>query len=300
MKITNERKKLLLGTILVLLAGILWSTVGIYVRRLRAAGLNTWDITLVRMSVSVMAMTAYLVPFHRERLRIRWKDLWIFAGAGILSLLCMNYCYSESIQVSSLAVAGTLLYTAPIFVMLMSLLFFRERMTARKVFALLLAFAGCALVSGIAGGSLSLTPKALLLGLGSGFSYALYSIFGRAALDRKYDSWTITFYAFLFGTLGCALFADPGTIVHAAAADYTLLLPMALLGITTGFAAYLLYTIGLTHLEPGRASIIASLELVSAAVLGILVFHESIDLWGIVGIALLLGAVVSLNIREKK
>ena len=82
--------------------------------------------------------------------------------------------------------------------------------------------------------------------------------------------------------------------------DYTLLLPMVLLGITTGFAAYLLYTIGLTKLEPGRASIIASLELVSAAVLGILVFREPIDLGAIVGIALLLCAVVILNCREKK
>ena len=195
MKISTEHKKMLLGTVLVMLSGILWSTVGIYVRILRAAGLSTWDITLVRMSVSVVSMAMYLIPFHRERLRIHLKDLWIFAGAGILSLLCMNYCYSESIQVSSLAVAGTLLYTAPIFVMLMSLLFFREQMTLRKLLALLLAFAGCALVSGIAGGELSLTPKALLLGLGSGFSYALYSIFGRAALDRKYDSWTITFYS---------------------------------------------------------------------------------------------------------
>lgn len=224
----------------------------------------------------------------------------MFAGAGILSLLCMNYCYSESIQVSSLAVAGTLLYTAPIFVMLMSLLFFRERMTGRKLLALLLAFAGCALVSGIAGGEFNMTTKALLLGLGSGFSYALYSIFGRVALDRRYDSWTITFYAFVFGTMGCVLMASPGRIAAAAMADYTLLLHMALLGVTTGFAAYLLYTIGLTRLEPGRASIIASLELVSAAVLGVIAFQETIDLSAAVGIALLLCAVVVLNVQKQK
>ena len=300
MKITSEQKNMLLGTVLVLLAGILWSTVGIYVRSLRAAGLSTWDITLVRMSVSVLSMALYLVPFHRERLCVRFKDLWIFAGAGILSLLCMNYCYSESIQVSSLAVAGTLLYTAPIFVMLMSLLFFREKMTGRKLLALLLAFAGCALVSGIAGSEFTMTTKALFLGLGSGFSYALYSIFGRVALDRNYDSWTITFYAFVFGMAACTLLAEPGKIVAAAMADAALLLPMVLLGVTTGFAAYLLYTIGLTKLEPGRASIIASLELVSAAVLGVIAFQETIDLSAAVGIALLLCAVVVLNVQKKK
>lgn len=289
-----------IGTFFVLLAAIFWGTIGLYVRRLSAVGLTTWDIALTRMGIGLTAMAVYLFLFQREKLAVHWKDLWLFAGAGILSLLCMNYCYTETVQATSLAIAGTLLYTAPTFVMLFSLLFFRESMTKRKLLALVLAFCGCALVSGIARGQLSLTPRALLLGLGSGLSYALYSIFSRAALERGYDSWTITFYSFVFCAIACLVLARPGEIIACAAENPALLVPMALLGLLTGFAAYLLYTRGLCCLEAGRASIIASLELVAGALVGVIAYRERIGFDGIIGIILLLCAVAVLSLPGKK
>ena len=293
-------RKGLLGTVLVLLAAACWGVIGLFVRRLSGAGLGVWDISLIRMGVGLLAVGLYLGLFHRERLRIRLRDFWCFAGAGILSLMCMNFCYNQAVTVTSLAVAGTLLYTAPTFVMLMSLVFFRETMTKAKLLALLLAFAGCALVSGIARGHLALTPRALLLGLGSGLSYALYSIFSRFALDRGYDSWTITFYSFAVCVLGCLLFSPPGQIAAAAASEPALLLPMLLLGLITGFAAFLLYTGGLRHLEAGRASVIASFELVFGALVGLIAFGERIGADAIAGIVLILIAVGVLSVGTKK
>ena len=295
-----KTRKPILGTVLVLLAAACWSVIGLFVRALGKAELGVWEITLVRMGVGLLAMAVYLALFHRELLRIRVRDLWCFAGAGILSLLCMNYCYNQAVQVTSLALAGTLLYTAPTFVMLMSLVFFRERMTKRKLLCLLLAFAGCALVSGIARGSLALTPAALLLGFGSGLSYALYSIFSRFALDRGYNSWTITFYSFVFCTLGCAVFARPAAIAGAVSAQPPLLVPMALLGLVTGFAAFVLYTNGLRFLETGRASVIASLELVFGALVGLIAYGERVGADALAGIALILIAVAILSGAEKK
>ena len=287
-----------LGTVLVLLAAACWSTIGLFVRSLSTLGI--WEISLTRMGIGLLAIGIYLVLFHRDRLRIRLRDLWCFAGAGILSLMCMNFCYNQAVQVTSLAIAGTLLYTAPTFVMLMSLVFFREAMTKAKLLALLLAFAGCALVSGIARGHLALTPQALLLGLGSGLSYALYSIFSRFALDRGYDSWTITFYSFAVCVLGCLFFSHPGQIASAVAAEPALLVPMLLLGLITGFAAFLLYTGGLRHLEAGRASVIASFELVFGALVGLLAFGERIGADALAGIVLILIAVAVLSIAGKK
>ena len=300
MKNSTNRKTALLGTVLVLLAAACWSVIGLFVRALYAAGLGVWEITLIRIGVGLTAMAIYLLLFHRELLRIRLRDLWCFAGAGILSLLCMNFCYNQAVHVTSLALAGTLLYTAPTFVMLMSLLFFRERMTKRKLLCLLLAFAGCALVSGIARGHLALTSTALLLGLGSGLSYALYSVFSRFALNRGCSSWTITFYSFVFCALGCLIFARPAAIAAAVAAQPPLLLPMALLGLVTGFAAFVLYTNGLRFLETGRASVIASLELVFGALVGLIAYGERVGADALAGIVLILVAVAILSGAEKK
>ena len=73
-----------------------------------------------------------------------------------------------------------LLYTAPFFVMVLSVLFFREKLTFRKVFALLLSFAGCILVVGLTGAEArSVGGETVLIGLCAGFGYSLYSIFGK-------------------------------------------------------------------------------------------------------------------------
>lgn len=68
-----------------------------------------------------------------------------------------------------------LLYTAPSIVMILSLVLFHERITVQKLIALVLAFAGCCLVS-LVGGEHKLSTIGILYGFGAGFGYALYSI----------------------------------------------------------------------------------------------------------------------------
>ena len=73
----------------------------------------------------------------------------------------------------SLSTAAILLYTAPTIVMLLSALFFKEKITPIKLAALVMAFAGCCLVSGLGQGENALSLGGLLFGLGSGVGYAL-------------------------------------------------------------------------------------------------------------------------------
>ena len=94
--------------------------------------------------------------------------------------------------------------------MLMSVLFFREKLTGRKLLALALAFGGCVLVSGISGGGLTLSG--LLFGLGSGFGYGLYSILGTVAL-RRYSPYTVTTWTFLFAAVGSWFISRPAEII---------------------------------------------------------------------------------------
>ena len=282
----------------VVAAAALWGVMGLFVRRLSAAGLGSLEIAQVRITVGLLLLGAYLALFHREKLRVRLRDLWCFAGTGLLSLLLFSVCYFRTIDLTSLAVAGVLLYTAPVFVMVFSIFLFRERLSARKLLALGMAVAGCALVSGV-GSADALRPQGVLLGLGAGFFYALYSIFGRYAIDRGYDSFTITFYTFLFCAAGAAFLSDWGKI-GAAMAVPAVALNGVLMGLITGFASYLLYTWGLAYMESSRASILASVEPAVAAVAGIVIFHERLSAQVALGVALVLGAVLVLSIHRHK
>ena len=278
----------------VLLAGTLWGSIGLFVRKLNAVGLYALDIVQLRIAISLVLVGLYLLIFARDKLRVRLRDLWFFAGTGIVSLLLFSWCYFSGMQEASLSVMAVLLYTSPAFIVLLSVLLFRETLTRQKLLALVLTFTGCCLVSGLGSGS-AVSMKGLLLGLGSGFFYALYSIFSRYAIERGYGSWTITFYTFLFCLLASAPLAHWGLIAQALSSDASVPVYALLMGLLTGFLAYIFYTKGLEGMESSRAGILASVEPVVGTIIGTLVFHEPLPVQSVLGIALVLGGIVVLG-----
>lgn len=284
--------------IAVLAAGTFWGFMGVFVRFLNAAGFASFEVAQTRITTGLLLVGLYLLIFDRKSLKIRLKDIWCFFGMGIISLLLFSVCYFTALTYTSLSVAAILLYTAPFFVMLISLLLFKEKLNSKKILALVLAFAGCVLVSGL-GGDTRTSWIGILLGLGSGFFYALYSIFGRFAINRGYGAWTMTFYTFLFCSIGCAFLCDWNLIFTAVQADQTILLWILGLGFVTAFLPYVLYSYSLEHMESSKASILASVEPVVGTLCGVFIFHEPITALGVVGIVMVLGAIVVLNTKKK-
>jgi drug/metabolite transporter (DMT)-like permease len=235
--------------------------------------------------------------YQPRLLKIHWKDSWYFIGTGILSITFFNWCYFTTIQNASLATAAILLYTAPVFVLLISIFVFKETLTMKKLLALFLTFLGCTLVSGLFSGQFTeLSWIGLLTGLGAGFGYSLYSIFGKLA-GKKYETLTISFYTFLFALI--VLFP----ISHITDANIELL-NGKVLGYTAGLGlfptvlAYWFYTNGLKQIEASKASIVSTIEPVVATVMGLFLYKEAVSFVQLLGIVLVLGAV--LLIQERK
>lgn len=281
--------------LLVLAAGSLWGLMGLLVRSLNEAGLSSMEICFVRAVVTFVCMLAGLLLFDRKALKIRLRDIWCFVGTGAFSVSFFNFCYFKTIILTSLSVAAVLLYTAPAFVMLMSAVLFKERFTWQKLLALLAAFVGCAFVSGIAGGAGALSFQGILYGLGAGFGYALYSIFGRYALERNYSSITISFYTFLFAAVSSAFFVDGGKVFLTVGSSLQLGSRTVFLVLLVTLLPYLSYTRGLKGMENGTASVLASIEPVVATMVGIMVYKESLNGWNLLGICLVLGSIVLIN-----
>ena len=281
----------------VLAAGTFWGTMGFFARSLYAAGFGPLEVAQTRITTGLILVGLYILLFNRSQFKVKLKDIWCFLGTGIVSLLLFSICYFSALNYTSLAVAAILLYTAPFFVMLMSLVLFKEKMNGKKVFALLLAFTGCVLVSGV-GGDEDVSWIGILLGLGSGFFYALYSIFGRYAINRGYGAWTMTFYTFLFCAIGCAFLSDWQVIGSALGNGSTVLWILGL-GLVTAFLPYVLYSMGLESMESSKASILASVEPVVSALFGVFVFREALSAWGVLGITMVLSAIVVLNVKKK-
>lgn len=280
----------------VLTAGICWGFMGFFTRNLNNYGIGTEGAIILRCGVAAISFALLMLIKDPKTFKIRLKDAWCFIGSGLLSLLFFTFCYFNAISMMSLSAAAILLYIAPSVVTIISAVLFKEKITPVKVVAVLLSFAGCCLVSGIAGGVV-ITLKGLLFGVGSGVGYAFYTIFSRFALDRGYSSNTINFYSCLLASAGAALIWNPVPSVTAMFSSAPALVWCLAAGIVTCFVPYLLYTYSLTGLENGKASVIASIEPVTASVVGVCIFNEIPSLWSLLGIVMVLWAIVLLNIK---
>lgn len=286
-------------SLLILLAGTLWGTMGIYVRRYNEEGLQALDIVAIRVVFTFIILLMGLICIKPKLLSIRLKDIWCFLGTGLCSILFFNYCYFKTISMTSMSVAAILLYTAPSIVMLFSYFLFKEQITRIKIVALILAFVGCIFVTGIIGNEGDLSGAGILTGLGAGLGYALYSIFSRYALERGYHSLTILLYTFLFASMGVLLMVDRQAIGRVVLKDGESLVFALVFATATTIFPYLTYTIGLKYVETGKASILAFVEPVVATVLGILLYGEVISLSGIMGIFMVILSIIICNLQGK-
>lgn len=294
------KKHSIISPLLIFLAGSLWGSMGLFVRKLSTVSLSSMDMITIGKGLAVICFGLYMLIFDRSLFKIKLKDLWCFLGTGILSIFFFSLCYFTTITLTSLSVAAILLYTAPVFVIVLSRIFFKEKLSPNKIIALVLTLTGLVFVTGVLSGAEGLSPKTVLIGLGAGLGYALYSIFSHCAIERGYKSVTITFYTFLIATIATVPFANWTIINTQLIKSAPLLLFAVAFSIVGTVLPYLFYTAGLKHTENGTASIIASVEPVVATLIGFFVYKENLSVQEIVGVVLVLVGIVVCNVRGKE
>ena len=277
----------------ILLAAALWGIIGLWNRELMAAGLSPTSIVTVRNFGGMVLLALVFLVRDRSVFRVKREHLKYFFGTGVVSVLLFTCCYFTCQKLCSLAVASILLYTAPAFVVVLSAILWKEPVTRKKLLALALTLVGCACVCGIFAGGVTVTLAGLALGLGAGFFYALYSIFGRYALAH-YDSMTVTVWTFLFAGPASLVLLRPAEMAAVFSTPRNWLLAAGLVVFST-VLPYIFYTAGLAKVESGRASIVASLEPVVASLAGVLIFGEPMTVLTAAGIACVLAGVYILR-----
>jgi drug/metabolite transporter (DMT)-like permease len=284
--------------LLVAAGATLWGTISVFVEGLYDYGFTPIQVVAVRVMTAAAILCVYLAVRNPSLLKIKFADGKYFIGTGIFSIVFFNWCLFTAMRETSVSVAWILLYTGPAFVTILSRFVLKEPFTKRKVTALVMTFVGCAFVVGfLPAMNGSISTFGLLVGLGSGFGYALYSIFSKFA--EKYAPITITTYTFIFASL--AMLPTTGLWNHLSLfLNRQVLLYSLSLGFLPTALAYVLYTTGLKYVESSRASITATVEPIVATFIGIFLFGESLNTWQITGVFFVLAAVILVQEKRKR
>ena len=265
------------GVLYALCAGISWGiSLGIFGRTMTSFGFTAMQVSAVRTTISAITFIILALVTDRKAFRLNPKDIWIFLCSGFISVTLFCWCYFTSTRLCSLAVGGVLQYTAPVWVVVFSAVIFKEPITKVKAVAMLVAIAGCVLVSGI--------------------TYGSYTIFTRFAVP-KYRTMTINVYTFIVASATSLLLSGPVKTVSAVCTPKVL--PVAIIGgIMCAAVPYYFYNKSLETLENGKASILATIEPVIAVMVSVFYYKEPLSLEALIGIVLILGAVVILAIQK--
>lgn len=273
----------------------MWGMLVVFYHNLVALyGLAPLEVAFFRAAVSALILGVALAIGRPALLRLQRRDLPLFVAFGLLGVSIFFIVYTYAIRLTGGATAAVLLYTAPAWVTIVAWRVFGESLTRIKLAALGLSFVGCALVArAYDPARLKLDLVGILLGLASGLTYGLYTLFNKRAVQR-YSPWTATFYALGFGGLFLLPWQSPSRLWAAVSRPAPALWLLALaLGPTLG--AFLLLGKSLERLPASVASIVATSEPVIAAVLAWAFLGQTLTLAQIGGGGAVLAGVLLLQ-----
>ncbi len=278
----------------IFITGCLWGTIGLFVKLMEAQGSSSSYTSFLRLFFASLLLAVLTLVFDGPKaFRIGRKTLVSCVLLGIVCQGVFNMLYSTSISMNGMAVGSVLLYTAPIFTSIASVLLFREKLNFLKWAALLINVVGCALTA--TGGDFSagaFVPLGLLIGVGAGFTYAMTAVFGRIAMQEEASPFAVAAYNLLFGCIFIALIRRPWLTVESPFSMRLLLLGL-LFGLVATALAYALYFSGLSKItETSKVPVVASIELVVATVIGVIAFSEPVTAVRIAGIFLVLLSIL--------
>ena len=282
--------------ILIMLSGALWGSIGLFVKVLDAKGSSSEYTTFLRMFFAfALLLVITLIKDGAGAFRISRRMMLSCMLLGFVSMSLNNLCYTNAVNRLGMALAAAILYMAPIFTSIESKLLFHEKIGARKIAALVINVAGCALAAtggDLSGASVSLVG--LLFGLGAALAYSTQNIFGRLATDEG-SPFVVATYNFFFATVFTLVAARPWTTVNDMF-DADILLWGFLFGLIPTTIAYLLYFAGIQGLtETSKVPVLCSMELVVASLLGVLIFNEKFTLAAAAGVVLIILSIIMMN-----
>ena len=283
--------------IYIILADMLWASSTIFIYFLAPYGFSSLQLTAVRAVVSFAFMAIYALIKDKSAFKISLKNLLVCFGVGAC-LFVTAAAYYIAMDLTSTATAVVIMYMSPIYVMLFSVLFFKEKFSATKLCALALVIGGSVFVSGIIGGGLSFDPLGIFFAVLSGLTLAGYNIFTKIASEHKCKALSTTLYGFMFMAILATVFGDPVNTVVLAAKEPIITVPLLIgIGICTCVVPYFLYNIAVDRIPVGTCAALAVVDPMAATVYS-LFLGETLTVYCVIGIVMILSAVVLLGLEE--
>jgi drug/metabolite transporter (DMT)-like permease len=281
------------GYLLAALAALFWASSGTAAKYLFNSGITAFELVQLRTTLATGIIFCWLFFRNRSLFTVERRDLPYFVTLGA-GLAAVQFTYLFAISKIQVAAAILVQYQAPIFVALYTLIFLRVKLAPVVFAAMTGSLFGCYLVVG--GYNLDLLDMnrvGLASALASAVTFAWYTVRCEYGMKR-YPPWTVVFYGLLFAAVTWNILHPPlsSFLRPSGPAQWGCVLIVGFLGTVL---AFICYNEGIQRIGATRASITATLEPITAGFIAWLLLGETMEVWQILGAALVIASVIGLQ-----
>ncbi len=275
-------------------ASVIWGFLGLCIRDLSAAGLTSIQMFELRCLICTVIIAVIFLITDKSKFRVSGKDLKLLIFIGAIKIAADTSYFQAQLMVD-LSLAAVLENTEPYFVAIISYFLFRERLSRIQKLSLVVAFAGCLMVSGVLGGVGEVNAAGVAVGLISGLTFAMYTVGVKKVTDNGCNSGTILFYIFLVSSVCTLPFCDPVSMVQITFSDTQVIYQVLMLGIVFTLIPYYMHALCLKGISATMSSVVLFLEVVMCAVVGAAFFGEIPTVVTIIGMVFVFIGILMIN-----
>ncbi|MDO8657761.1 MAG: DMT family transporter [Candidatus Levybacteria bacterium] len=242
--------------------------------------------TLVHVPIFTLAFIRFgaaallLFPFVYNKLTIKKEDLPLLILCAAFGVTFNIAFFFLGLTLTSALNTGMIISTIPIVTLIFGALFLKEKITKKLIIGGIFGLLGIGIIIGkdVLQNGLYISPIGDFIILISMFSFVIYEILSKK-LFKKYHPLTITFYAFLIGSIS---FFPASFYEFRNVQNWMANLPLsAILGIIYGIffsslSAYSLWQWGLSKIDVSRAGFFFYLDPIASTLGAVLILSEKI------------------------
>lgn len=290
------RQHYFLGCVFVVIAATCWGLIGLLGAKLNQVGFSGLEVASLRVALASVVLLL-ISPFFIGSLRqFEFKQLPMLSLQSLIGVLMMTVFYFLAVQHIGAALAVALLYTAPVWSLILAHFVLGERITPTGIALTLVTVAGVALCLN---SPAPLNGLGIVYGLASGFCYACFGVFGKKAVNNNPP--TLVLYSSVMIS-GLAVTVLP--FFHTAVARLVDGVPLSTWLAALGIAVvgtllpYSLYTRALQWMPATRAQVLTIFEPLTAVILAAVLLHEPLGWSQYIGIAMILAAALFNALKQ--
>ncbi len=285
------------GYLLALLGGCAYGLNPLFAKPLYAAGFSPVDVLVARYALATVLFGAFLAVRDRRSLAVPIRSLPTLAYLGLMLGLCSIGLF-EAYRIMDVGLAATLNFVYPAFVALIMAACYRQRPNRTTLGALALVLVGVALL-GRDGRGVPVRWEGIALSAMSALTYAVYMVAVCKSRVRTLDSGVLVFFTMLAGTAVMALY---GAVRGGVRLDFggTGWLNLFGLALFPSLGSFVATTAAIKRVGPTPTAVFGAFEPITSTLLGICLYGEVLTLRTGAGTALVLAAVTSIIVSDRK